>query len=224
MTAPIQDISSLPGKKVSDQQGAAIGKVTEIYATDGQPVWVGVEGSFGTGDKRTVLIPIARLKEEEGGEIGVPYSKDRIGEAPEVDISDGVSAEADRELRGYYGIGVGDQELRSDNKSYATLVPDEPTESKAAEDPEQLELPDADTRTEESMERMRSSERREARSGGIGDVTGDDDSGSDSDDDARGSDSHDDARGSDSDDDARASGSDDDHGDRAREHTAESEG
>ena len=38
MTAPIEDVSSLPGKKVSDQEGASIGKVTEIYqAEGGQP-------------------------------------------------------------------------------------------------------------------------------------------------------------------------------------------
>jgi sporulation protein YlmC with PRC-barrel domain len=30
VTAPIEDVSSLPGKKVSDQQGASIGKVKEI--------------------------------------------------------------------------------------------------------------------------------------------------------------------------------------------------
>jgi sporulation protein YlmC with PRC-barrel domain len=173
VTAPIEDVSSLPGKKVSDQEGASVGKVKEIYATDeeGHPMWVEIEGSFGSRDKRTVLIPLARLK-DENGEIGVPYSKDRIGSCPEVDTSDGVSAESDRELRGYYGIGVGDQELRADNKSYATLITDEPGEASRVEDAGELETPDADKRTEESMERMRDSQRREARSGGVGDVTG----------------------------------------------------
>ena len=172
MTAPIEDVSSLPGKKVSDQEGASIGKVKEIYqAEGGQPMWVEIEGSFGTREKRTVLIPLARLKDEDG-EIGVPYSKNRIGDCPEVDTSDGVSAESDRELRGYYGIGTGDQELRADNKSYATLVTDEPGEASRVEDTDQLETPDPDKRTEESMERLRDSQRREARSGGVGDVTG----------------------------------------------------
>jgi sporulation protein YlmC with PRC-barrel domain len=171
VTAPIEDISSLPGKKVSDQQGASIGKVKDIYAADsGQPMWVEVEGSFGSRDSGTVLIPLARLKDEDG-DIGVPYSKDRIGDCPEVDTSEGISAESDRELRGYYGIGTGDQELRSDNKSYATLVADEPGESSRVEDAGQLETPDADKRTEESMERLRDEQRREARSGGLDDAT-----------------------------------------------------
>jgi hypothetical protein len=173
VTAPIEDVSSLPGKKVSDQQGASIGKVKEIYATDGdgQPMWVEIEGSFGTREKRTVLIPLARLKDEDG-DIGVPYSKDRIGDCPEVDTSDGVSAESDRELRGYYGIGVGDQELRADNESYATLVTDTPGEASRVKDAGQLETPDPDKRTEESMQRLQDSQRREARGGGVGDVTG----------------------------------------------------
>ena len=172
MTAPIEDVSSLPGKKVSDQEGTSIGKVKEIYATDedGQPMWVEIEGSFGTREKRSVLIPLARLKDEDGS-IGVPYSKNRIGDCPDVDTSDGISAESDRELRGYYGIGVGDQELRSDNKSYATLVADEPGESSRVEDAGRLETPDADKRTEESMERLRDEQRREARSGGLEDAT-----------------------------------------------------
>ena len=172
MTAPIEDVSSLPGKKVSDQEGTSVGKVKEIYAAggDGQPMWVEIEGSFGTRDKRTVLIPLARLK-DENGDIGVPYSKDRIGDCPEVDTSEGISAESDRELRGYYGIGTGDQELRADNKSYATLVTDEPGEASRVEDADQLETPDPDKRTEESMQRLQDSQRREARSGGVGDVT-----------------------------------------------------
>ena len=175
MTAPIEDISSLPGKKVSDQQGASVGKVKEIYAADsGQPMWVEIEGSFGSRDSRTVLIPLARLK-DEGGEIGVPYSKDRIGDCPDVDTSDGISAQSDRELRGYYGIGTGDQELRSDNKSYATLVADEPGAASRVEDVDQLETPDPDKRTEESMERLQDSQRREARSGGVSHVADEDD-------------------------------------------------
>ena len=139
-----------------------------------------MEGSFDSGDKRTVLIPIARLKDEDG-DIGVPYSKARIGESPEVDTSDGVSAESDRELRGYYGIGTGDQELWADNKSYATLVPEEPGESKAVDDAEQLEMPDPDKRTDETRERLQDSQRRDSRS--VGDITGEGDEDNDDDDD-----------------------------------------
>jgi hypothetical protein len=154
MTAPIEDVSSLPGKKISDQAENPLGKVKEIYATDGYPMWVSVEMSSGLAKKRTVFIPLARIKDEDG-ELRVPYSTQRIGDAPEVDDSDGISAECDRQLRDYYGIDTGDQELRADNKSYATLVHEEGGESQRVENLDEIETPDADTRTDESHERLR---------------------------------------------------------------------
>jgi hypothetical protein len=153
MTAPIEDVSSLPGKKISDQTENPLGKVKEIYATDGYPMWVSVELSSGLAKKRTVLIPLARIKDEDG-ELRVPYSAQRIGDAPEVDDGEGISAECDRKLRDYYGIDTGDQELRADNKSYATLVPEEAGEAERVENADELETPDADTRTDESRERL----------------------------------------------------------------------
>jgi hypothetical protein len=154
MTAPIEDISSLPGKKISDQAENPLGKIKEIYATDGYPMWVSVEMSSGLVKKRTVFVPLARIKDEDG-ELRVPYSTQRIGDAPEVDDSNGISAECDRELRDYYGIDTGDQELRADNKSYATLVHEEGGESQRVENVDEIETPNADTRTDESRERLR---------------------------------------------------------------------
>ena len=153
MTAPIEDVSSLPGKKISDQAENPLGKVKEIYATDGSPMWVSVEMSSGLAKKRTVFIPLARIKDEDG-ELRVPYSAQRIGDAPEVDDSDGISAECDRKLRDYYGIDTGDQELRADNNSYATLVHEDGGEAQRVENADELETPDADTRTDESHERL----------------------------------------------------------------------
>jgi hypothetical protein len=172
MTAPIEDVSSLPGKKITDQAENPLGEVKEIYATDGYPMWVSVEMSSGLAKKRTVFIPLARIKDEDG-ELRVPYSAQRIGDAPEVDDSDGISAECDRQLRDYYGIDTGDQELRSDNKSYATLVPEEAGESQRVENADELETPDADTRTDESRERLHDPGSSEMRKVTAEDVTHD---------------------------------------------------
>jgi hypothetical protein len=174
MTAPIEDVSRLPGKKLADQADNPIGKVKEIYATDdGFPMWVAVEMSTGLAGRRTVFVPLARLK-EEGGELRVPYSKQRIGEAPEIADGDGISAGCDRELRDFYGIDTGDQEMRNDNKSYAALVSEESGSAKLVEDPEQLETPDADTRSEETMERLNDPGSSEARKVTASDVSHDD--------------------------------------------------
>jgi hypothetical protein len=154
MTAPIEDVGSLPGKKISDQAENPIGKVKEIFATDdGYPMWVAVELSAGIANKRIAFVPLARIKDEDG-ELRVPYSRQRIGAAPEVEGGEGISPECDRKLRDYYGIDTGDQELRGDNKSYATLVPEEAGAATRVSDPGELESPDADTRTDESRERL----------------------------------------------------------------------
>jgi hypothetical protein len=173
MTAPIEDVSSLPGKKVADQEDIPIGEVKEIYAIDGDghPMWVGIEASFGLGEKRNVLVPLARLKEEDGT-VRVPYSKRHIGKTPEVDTSDGISEHCDQMLRAHFGIDRGDQELREDNKSYATLVPEEEGEAERVDDAEQIETPDPDKRTEETKERLQdpgSSEIRKVDAGAIAD-------------------------------------------------------
>lgn len=174
MTAPIEDVSSLPGKKLADQADNPIGKVKEIYATeDGFPMWVAVEMSTGLAGRRTVFVPLARLK-EEGGELRVPYSKQRLADAPEVAEGDGISAECDRELRDFYGIDTGDQEMRDDNNSYATLVSEESGSAELVEDPDQLETPDADTRSDESMERLNDPGSSETRKVTAADVSHDD--------------------------------------------------
>jgi PRC-barrel domain len=174
MTAPIEDVSTLPGKKVSDQMAKPIGKVTEIYATDdGYPMWVGLDASPGMGSGRTVLVPLARIK-DENGELRVPYSKQHIIGSPELDADEGISAECDRQLRDFYGIDTGDQEMRSDNKSYAARVAEDGGAAQRVGDPNELDTPDADTRTDESDQRLHNPGSSETRDVTARDVVHDD--------------------------------------------------
>jgi sporulation protein YlmC with PRC-barrel domain len=129
---PIEDVSSLPGKKVNDQQGREIGEICEIYEQDGDPMWVTVKSSTGMASDRVVFIPLARLKEEDD-EIRVPYSIQHIQESPETEPEDELSEEQDRALRDYYSIDIGDEELRDRNESYAAQVPDSDAPVKKAE-------------------------------------------------------------------------------------------
>lgn len=172
MTAPIDDVSSLPGKKVTDQEETQIGEIKDIYAIDGdgEPMWVSVEASFGLGEKRIVLIPLARLKDEDG-ELRVPYSKNHISQTPEVDDSEGITPESDRKLRDHFGIDRADQELRSDNDSYATLVPENEGTAQRVDDPEQLETPNADKIDDETKARLEDVGSAETRSVTADDVT-----------------------------------------------------
>jgi hypothetical protein len=184
MTAPIDDISSLPGRDVLDQEDEPIGEVKAIYATeDGFPMWVAVEVSGlaletdesdevesdnDESDTQTVFIPLARLKEERDGVLCVQYSFQHVLDAPRPDDEDRISAECDREMRIYYGVGAADQEMWDDNKGYATLVPEKFGETERVENPDDLESPDPDRRTEETKERL-----HEERSSKIRDVSAD---------------------------------------------------
>ncbi len=176
MTAPIEDLSSLPGRKVTDQEGKLIGPIKEIFALDGngEAAWVTIEASFGMGDKRTAFVPLARLKDEDG-ELRVPYVKNHIGDTPNVDAGGGVSSECERQLRDHYGIDRADQELRGDNDSYATLVPDGDGTPRPVEDVEALDTPDADKRTEETQTRLENPGDAETRHVSAQDVAGGDD-------------------------------------------------
>jgi hypothetical protein len=155
MTKSIEDVSSLPGKKVIDQDQAPLGEVKSIYATDdGFPMWIEIEVKTALVTKERAVVPLARIK-EENDDLLIQYSKQHILSAPKPE-DDCISEECDRELRMYYGIGTADQEMWADNASYATLVPEEPGGSaKRVEDPDDLETPDADKRTDETTERVR---------------------------------------------------------------------
>lgn len=154
MTAPIEDVSELPGKKLSDQEKEPIGEIKDIFATeDGFPMWVSVEVDQGMNKKRIAVVPLARIKDEDG-ELLVPYSKNNIVGSPEIDDSEGISEECDFTLRGYYGIGTGDQEMWSDNRGYATMVAEESSSTEKVENADDVETPDPDKRTDESRQRL----------------------------------------------------------------------
>ncbi len=128
----IEDVGSLPGKKIKDQQGNDVGEVCEIYEQDGDPMWVTVKSSTGMASDRVIFIPLARLKEEDD-EIRVPYSVQHVQDSPEVEPEGELSEEQDRELRDFYSVDLGDQELRQQEDSYAAQVPDSDAPVKKAE-------------------------------------------------------------------------------------------
>lgn len=155
MTEPVEDVSKLPGTKVVDHDYEPIGEIKEIYAVGGagHPTWVTVDAKPENGQPRTVFIPLARLKQEEG-DLCVPYSVEHVLSSPEIELADKLSEEDEHALRGFYSIGIGDGELRSDNNSYATLVPDDDAPSERVEDVDALETPSADKRTDETRKRL----------------------------------------------------------------------
>jgi PRC-barrel domain len=127
MALRIEDASSLPGRMVVDQEGEEVGEITEVYGLgdEGEPMWVVVKTHTGglLGDDVPKFVPLARIREDEGN-LSVPYSSDRIKDAPEVDLEDELSEEDDQKLRIYYAIDLADAEFRDEPRSYAAQVPE----------------------------------------------------------------------------------------------------
>ena len=63
-----------------------------------------------------------------------------------------------------------DDSFRTDNKSYATLVPEEEGSAQLAEDPDKLETPNADKRTEETKARLQDPGSAETRDDNADDI------------------------------------------------------
>jgi hypothetical protein len=130
--------------------------VKRLYATGegGTVMWVTVETSLGIGNKREVFVPLGRLKQEHD-ELRVPYTSRHIHEAPEIEPRDELSDGEDRALRDYYSIDLADQELRTDNDSYAGQVPGEQGGARRIE-ADEARAPERDTG--EAAERIRHSD------------------------------------------------------------------
>ncbi|WP_409484262.1 DUF2382 domain-containing protein [Arsenicicoccus dermatophilus] len=87
---------------VVDNNGDKIGKVGDVYNDDrtGRPSWVTVNtGLFGTS---STFIPLDDAT-VEGDTIRVPFSKEKVKDAPRVDADRHLEADEERELYRYYG-------------------------------------------------------------------------------------------------------------------------
>jgi len=91
------------GQDLADRDGDKIGKVEEIYLdteTD-QPEWALVNmGLFGT---KSTFVPI-RDASESGGQLRVPFEKEQVKGAPNIDAGGELSQSEEAELYRYYGM------------------------------------------------------------------------------------------------------------------------
>lgn len=104
-------VLELRGAPVYAEGDDQIGSVEEIFLDDEtrKPEWIGIgTGFFGT---KRVLVPVENAQ-IDGDAVRVPYSKDQVQQAPDVD-GDEISQSLEAELYSYYGLGYSEQ--RSDS-------------------------------------------------------------------------------------------------------------
>ena len=84
------------GYEVYNSEGEKIGQVEETYhGVTGLVEWMGVRGDGSAG--RLVLLPL-KMAQIQGGKVYIPYSKEEVMTAPELDDDGHVLEEAERWL------------------------------------------------------------------------------------------------------------------------------
>lgn len=91
------------GCEVVDQDGDKVGKLDEIYLDreTGTPEWAIVNtGMFG---RKSSFVPLKEAL-REGDMIRVPYQKEQIKDAPNVDPDGEITAEEEQQVYAHYGL------------------------------------------------------------------------------------------------------------------------
>jgi uncharacterized protein (TIGR02271 family) len=105
----VHELITMQGRPVYTSDGEKLGDFEEIYHDEdtGQPEWIRVRsatlgGILGT---KHFLVPLAgaEFQDSEDPAIRVPYSKERVQDAPDVE-GDWISEEDEHRLYNYYGL------------------------------------------------------------------------------------------------------------------------
>jgi len=136
------DPDQLSDSPVVDRDGQKFGTVADVYLDQltGQPEWILVQtGLFG---KKETFVPLAQAITQKDA-IQVPYSKDQLKDAPQVDPDGELSLEEEDRLYEHYDLAFSaDTEAGVDEPS-----PDESHAGQAA-----VGSDDAMTRSEEELQ------------------------------------------------------------------------
>jgi len=119
VTITAQSVQQYIGKTLFDDSGNKIGKIGTIFLDDvtGEPEWVTVStGFFGTNES---FVPVSGASARDDG-LSVPHSKDKIKNAPNVDIDQGhLSTDEEAELYRYYGLEYSSAQAGDQRTGYA---------------------------------------------------------------------------------------------------------
>lgn len=97
---------STSGGNVVDSNGDKIGSIGQLYVDDrsSEPTWVTVRtGLFGMAES---FVPLDDAT-EDGNDIRVPYTKDQVKDAPNIDADQHLSPEEEERLYRHYGLSSG---------------------------------------------------------------------------------------------------------------------
>jgi uncharacterized protein (TIGR02271 family) len=102
----VDTVRNWQGSTMIDADGDRIGTIESTYVDDqsGQPEWALVNtGLFGT---RSTFVPLAQAS-ASGGQVQVPYQKQLVKDAPNMDPDGHLSEAEEQELWRHYGLDYG---------------------------------------------------------------------------------------------------------------------
>jgi len=143
----VDTVRNWQGSTMVDRDGDRIGNIDAIYVDDqtGEPEWALVNtGIFGT---RSTFVPIAQASAHRD-QVQVPYEKQLIKDAPNMDPDGHLSEQEEQELWRHYGLEYG--EHRSDSGLPAGTAEDTRDDT-VGRDTSGPTTDDAMTRSEEEL-------------------------------------------------------------------------
>jgi uncharacterized protein (TIGR02271 family) len=99
----VDTVRGWQGATMVDRDGDKVGTIESIYVDDqtGQPEWALVNtGLFGT---RSTFVPIAQAS-ASGDQVQVPFERQRVNDAPNIDPDGHLSEQEEQELWRHYGL------------------------------------------------------------------------------------------------------------------------
>jgi uncharacterized protein (TIGR02271 family) len=144
------EIQDWKGQTLNGPDGSKIGKIDEIYLDDqtGEPEWALVNtGLFGT---RSSFVPIADAR-ADGGAVTVPFDKDTVKGAPNVEEDGHLSPQEEAQLFEYYGRGDYDSTTQTTTGHDTSGTVGHETSGTVGHDTSGPTTDDAMTRSEEEV-------------------------------------------------------------------------
>jgi sporulation protein YlmC with PRC-barrel domain len=99
----LEDVQTWRGMKMVDPDGDKIGTIDEIYLDrqTGEPEWATVKtGLFGA---KSSFVPIREAEVAGDDEIRVPFQKEQVKDAPNIEADGQLSPEEEQRLYEHYG-------------------------------------------------------------------------------------------------------------------------
>ncbi len=143
------------GRKVVDRDGDKIGTFDELYLDESdRPAWAAVTtGLFGM---RQTFVPLSEAR-ADGDVLQVPFGKEVVKDAPNVDPDTQLDPEEEALLYRHYGLRGGDDD-DADEAPAPAAAADEAADAPAADVEARTEAPPADGADDDGVEMVRSEE------------------------------------------------------------------